>query len=66
MGKYDFDEESKRFDRNFRMMGWAIGAVWLLMVAVILYSGYLALTLEPEDIGAFFGRIVAGFNGASQ
>lgn len=66
----DFDKEwermRKRHDRLGRfVLGW-IGFVAVLILTVIGFTIYLGATLEPEDVGRFFGRIVSGFEETAQ
>lgn len=56
------------FNLLFVIVPIVIGIVWLLVIAGLGWIAWAAFNggFSPEAIGAFFGKIVFGFNGASQ
>jgi hypothetical protein len=61
----DFDSEFNRMRRSGERMAifvrlW-IGFCAILMLTIVGFGAYFALTLEPEDIGAFVGKVVSGY-----
>jgi hypothetical protein len=69
----DMNDFNRRFAASRRSRDRMMVAVkvWFGIVGILAISGlgllaYVATTTTPEDIGALFGRVVAGFNGAAQ
>lgn len=65
----DFEALRRRIEREGR---WISRVVWLIfgltfigIVATVGIGVYASATLEPTDIGRFFGEIAAGYNEAT-
>jgi hypothetical protein len=65
-----FDKRFRRTDSMMSLFFRVIFGVFILyfalMVIFIIGAVYFAFTTSPEEVGAFFGNIVGGFNAASQ
>jgi hypothetical protein len=65
MSLRDFDREHAEFSRRMDRSRRRFMIVWWAMLIAIVALPVWAL-LHPEAIGAFFGRIAAGFQGAAR
>lgn len=67
----DFDARMKKMRKQHeRFSRFVFALIAISFLATLVGIGsiiYFGVTTSPEDIGAFFGRIVAGYeNGATQ
>ena len=60
-----FAQAQQRHDRIAHLAMVWIAIVWLVISGLLLTVGYLLVTTSPEELGSFFGRIVAGFRSAA-
>jgi len=60
----DFDREFDRMRRAGRRRARAFFVIWLLWLTACI-GATVWVVINPEAVGQFLGRIVAGFQGAA-
>ena len=63
MNRFNFEAHRKEMDSARRSIRRQVAAIqiFVLIMLVMMIIGASWLLLHPEALGAFFGRIVAGF-----